>query len=387
MQRFRLLVAGAAHFSVDSYATMLTPLLPLVNARLGLNLTLAGLLGSIVYAISLSQPLMGVWGDRMRRRHLIIVGALLSALFTPLMGVAPNFVLLVIVLSIGALGVHAFHPQTFAVAGELSGDRRTFGLALFSLAGTSGLALTPLWAPAYAHAFGLEALPLVSVPGLLMVLLTLKFLPLDNPHLRESEMRPSLTATVKAHAPEFALISVVVSLRWVTGTNFAFFLTLLAQERGLSLEAGGFILAVFSIAGVLGSLVFGYLADRANPKPLIWGSILVSAPFLYSFLHADGAFAFFLLAAGGFAITASNSIMVAIAQELAPENAGLASSIPLGFSWGLAGLSLPLTGYVADRIGVEAMLEYVALLPLLTFVLALFLKVPQKSPVNRRKAI
>ena len=65
--------------------------------------------------------------------------------------------------------------------------------------------------------------------------------------------------------------------------------------------------------------------------------------------------------------------MVALAQEIAPENTGLASSLPLGFSWGLASLSLPIVGGIADQIGVAQTLEYLALLPILTGILALFL--------------
>jgi hypothetical protein len=62
-----------------------------------------------------------------------------------------------------------------------------------------------------------------------------------------------------------------------------------------------------------------------------------------------------------------------MAQELAPKNSGLASSLPLGFSRGLASLSLPVVGHVADQIGVEQTLKYIAFLPIFTTVLALFL--------------
>ena len=67
-----------------------------------------------------------------------------------------------------------------------------------------------------------------------------------------------------------------------------------------------------------------------------------------------------------------------MAQELAPKNAALASSLPLGFSWGLASLTLGPLGFLGDRIGLEAMQTYVAVLPLLTAAIALFL--PRMKP-------
>ncbi len=81
---------------------------------------------------------------------------------------------------------------------------------------------------------------------------------------------------------------------------------------------------------------------------------------------------------GGIGIMSSNSILVVLAQELAPDNTSLASSLPLGFSWGLAAFSLPLIGHLADRAGIATALHYLALLPVLTAGLALFL--PERRP-------
>jgi len=82
---------------------------------------------------------------------------------------------------------------------------------------------------------------------------------------------------------------------------------------------------------------------------------------------------YIFLTIGGGLLISSNSILVALAQELAPENSALASSLPLGFSWGLASLSLPIIGRLADLYGVSTTLSYLSLLPLLTGILALLL--------------
>ena len=66
-------------------------------------------------------------------------------------------------------------------------------------------------------------------------------------------------------------------------------------------------------------------------------------------------------------------ILCTAANGSPPENTGLASSLPLGFSWGLASLTLPLIGYLGDHIGVAETLKYLALLPILTAVLAFYL--------------
>ena len=273
----------------------------------------------------------------------------------------------------GGSGVAAFHPQVFSLAGELSAPHRSFGLALFIFGGTLGLGLAPLWAPTYTNYFGLEALPYVSIPGLLFLLLLLRFIPLDNPNFADGQSNAQWR-NLGDQAGPLCLITAIVILRSVTGLGFGVFLALLAQERGLSLVDGGIPLGIYNIAGVVGALAVGYLADRIDPKPLVWGSLLLSVPPLYAFIFANGALVSnVLLFVGGGLLMSSNSIMITLAQELSPENSGLASSLPLGFSWGLASLTLPVIGYFGDQIGVAETLKYLALLPILTAGLAFFL--------------
>ena len=383
MKKLQLFLLTMAHFSVDSYATMLAPILPLVIQRQGLSLASAGILGTIVSACNLSQPLLGMWADHMRRRWLIVGGVGLAAVFTPLLGLAPSYWVLVTVLCLGGFGVAAFHPQAFSLAGELSGTRRSFGLALFVFGGTMGLGVTPLWVPFCAQSIGLEWLPLVGIPGLVFLLLVLRFVALDNRHAATLERPDRVTGFNGAGRP-LALITVVVILRSVTALGFAFFLTvLLSRERGLSLVEGGVPLAAYNIAGVSGALLFGYLGDRFNARPLVCGSLFLSVPALLAFLQIEGPLGYVPLAIGGGLLLASNSILVALAQELVPQRSGLASSLPLGFSWGIASLSLGPVGWLADTYGVTETLRCLALLPLVTGTVALFLPArPERIPAD-----
>lgn len=372
MQRPKLLLLTVAHFCVDSYATMLAPLLPLVMVRLGLGIAGAGVLGTIVSVCNISQPLLGMWADRMRRRWLIIGGLAMAACFTPLLGIAPSYWILVGILCLGGFGVAAFHPQVFSLAGELSGSRRGFGIALFIFGGTLGLGMTPLWVRPFAEGIGLEWLPVVAVPGLVLVFLVWRFVPLDNPHA-ETHAAEGLPRGVGGAGRSLALITAVVILRSVTGLCFGVFLAVLAKERGLSPVEGDHWLAIYNTSGVVGALVFGYLSDRVSTRPLVCVSLVAASPALYYFLQSEGLASYLLLAVGGGFLLSSNSVLVALAQELVPKRSGLASSLPLGFSWGVASMSLGPAGWVADRIGLAETLSWLALLPLITAIVALFL--------------
>jgi len=374
LQKARLLVLTVCHFAVDSYATMLAPILPLIVQRQGLSNAAAGLLGTVVASIGMSQPLLGLWADRLRPRPFVIAGAFLAAVFTPLLGVAPGYGTTVLALALGGVGVAAFHPPGFALAGELSGTRRALGLALFAFGGTLALGVTPLWLSRFASTHGLERLPWLSVPGILLLLLAGRALP-PQPRRGGAPSASLLLAALAPQARLLLLVTAIVALRSVTSISFGTFLAVLEHERGApAAEAGRLALSVYLTAGVIGSLVAAYLADRMDPKPLIWGGLLLAAPLLWAYLRVPSGWpAYGLLALGGAMVLSSNSVLVSIVQEAAPRHMSLVSSLPQGFAWGLAGMALPLIGHLADRAGMAATLGYVAWLPVLPAVLAAFL--------------
>ena len=369
LQRRPLLPLSAGHFCVDSYAGMLAPMVPLLQDRLGLSLTATATIGAVMAFSNLSQPLFGLFGDRLRRRNLVPAGVLLAAVCMPLMGVTESFALTLAVIAAGGLGVAAFHPQSFVIAADLSGARRAFGIALFVFAGTVGLATTPTWLTFTVAAFGTRVLPLTTLPGVVAALAIWRWVPLDGGRAEDQDWR-AVGAQLAAGLRPLAAILAVVVLRNVTFLGFNLFIAVLNRDRGMSLAAGGIALSVYGLAGVLASLGVGRLADRTDPKPLVWASLAAAAPFLFGYALVPGPASLLLLAAGGGLLGASTSVMVALAQQAAPGQRALASSLPLGMSWGLASLTLPLLGWIGDVAGVTVMLSALGWLPLVAAAIA-----------------
>jgi MFS transporter, FSR family, fosmidomycin resistance protein len=382
MRRTPLFLLTVCHFLVDTYSTMLAPILPLLILKHGLSNAAAGLLGTVGGLIGMTQPLLGLWADRLQRAPtFVVVGAVLAAVFTPLLGVTPNYPLTVLALALGGLGVAAFHPSSFAMASALGGSRRTFSVALFIFGGTIALGLTPLWITRFAGTFGLERLPWLTVPGVVLVLIAWRGVPTARTRAPAQSVR-GLVLALAPHARVLLLITAIVTLRSVTSIAFSTFLAVLEHERGVpAADAGRLPLSLYLTSGVVGGLIAGYLADRIHPKPLVWGGLLLAAPLLWAYLQVPaGWIADALLVLGGAMILSSNSVLVTIAQEAAPHNPSLVSSLPQGFAWGLGGLTLPLIGHVADRIGMQATLSWLAWLPLVGAAAALWLpNAPQRA--------
>jgi len=87
-------------------------------------------------------------------------------------------------------------------------------------------------------------------------------------------------------------------------------------------------------------------------------------PLLFIFLGSSGAMSLTFLGLAGFALMSSNSVVVAAAQELVPGSASTSSSLVMGFSWGIASMFLVLVGRLADSVGIDNALYWVAFFPL-----------------------
>lgn len=373
MEKRNIAFLATVHFFNDSYASFLPPLLPLLMQRRDLSITSATLLVSLfTFSSSITQPVFGYLADRVTRRYFVVMAPILSALFMSSIGVATSYRMLAFTLLIGGLGIAAFHPQTVSLAGLASGGRRGLGVSLFISGGTIGYALGPLWIVSLVMVMGLESSQLAAIPGLVFV----AFL-LGGGVLREKvENRREKLSLIKSFGPHsraIGLLFVVVVLWTVVRTGFISLLPILYAQRGHTLLSGGGIITIFVISGALGGIVGGHLSDRVGRKAVIRITLVLCVPFLYGFVKASGPLSVVLLALAGMFLNANASVVVAMAQELIPENVGTASSIVMGLAWGIGGLLVVFFGMAAEQWGTAAALTTLSVIPLVASFCAFFL--------------
>lgn len=346
-------ILALAHFTNDLYHSFLAPLLPLVVAKFHLSLAMAGLLGtSLNITSAYTQLFFGSVSDRLARPLFSAVGPAVTATMMGLVGVIPSYPLLLVVLALCGLGTACFHPQSFALAGAFSRDRRGTGLAVFVTGGELGYAIGPLFAAAVVGAVGLDGTVLTVVPALIACVVVWL-------HMRTwaapAGGRPSdLRTDFGAHGRALALIWIAVVSRSIITVAHILFLPLLLQERGQSLMAGGVAVLAFGGIGALGGLTGGWLSDHIGRRAVMAISFVVAAPMLLLFSRISGPWAMLPLAAGGFGLYLGASVSVVMAQEMVPARVGLATSLVTGVAWGTAAITLAPIGALADRIGLAA---------------------------------
>lgn len=356
-----VLLLAFAHMMVDGYGNILAPLLPLLITRLDLSLAAAGTM-TMLYQLSASvaQVGFGHLADRWNPRMLVIAGPVLSIIVLSFVGVASTPAMLAVILVVGGLGGAAFHPPAATLAHRLGGQTPGLAMSVHISGGALGFSLGPLMFAPFADRFGIEWTPLLAIPGLLVI----AFFIARVPRFELSSAGGIGPWALLPYAKPLGLLYLIVVLRTMTAIAFATFLPVMLTRRGMSVGAAGAIVAGYLFASGIGGFLGGPAADRFGARRVIAWSLVLSCPFLFIAPQLTGIPFMVVLAVGGFFLQSTLPVNVVFAQKIAPVSAATVSSLMMGFAWGTGGMTVPLTGYVADRVGIAPTLMALALVPL-----------------------
>lgn len=370
-------VIAFGHGVTDLYANFLAALLPVFVDKFSLSKTSIGIMISVTgISGSMFQVVYGYIGDRWGRKLFLVIGPAMAGIFMSFIGISPNYHTLIIILLIGGMGVSAFHPHAASAAGDMAGKNRDFSLAIFMTVGTIGFALGPLFAAFLisSSVIGPRRMPYSSVLGIVTSILIFKYVSLK----KETAQKRESVKILQVIRPEVRLITILCTiaiLRSTTTIVYSNFLSLLIQQRQLSLMIGAVVLFIFSFSTALGTFLGGYVSRWVSRRKIIIYSMLIASPFLLALLYANGVLFVILLVLSGVMISFANPSNLAIAQEAIPKGASTASSLLMGASWGLASIIAMFFGVIADlfRGNVVPAMGISALLPILAAIFALLL--------------
>lgn len=364
-----ILRLAATHFVVDAYGNLYPPLLPLLIPRLGLSLAMAGTLAmAFQLASSVSQLGFGALADRWRLRPLVVAGPIVAVVLLSGIGLAWSPPMLGLVLVAGGLGSAAFHPPAAALVHAVSDDRKGLAMSVHITGGSLGFSIAPLvFAPVVA-ALGLPWSPILALPGLAALFVTLRRLPPVAPPPRHAGAG---LAGLRPYARPLSLLYLIVVFRTLASAGLGTFMPVLLVHQGMGIAEASAAVSVYLFLSGLGGFLGGPLADRYGPRRVILVSLVAAVPFLAAGPLLSGWTLTALLAIGGFLLQSTLPVNVTFGQALAPVSAATVSSLMMGFAWGTGGLLVPLVGLLADRAGLAPALALVGCVPLVAALCAL----------------
>jgi FSR family fosmidomycin resistance protein-like MFS transporter len=367
-----------AHFTGDFYQSFFNPLMPLIRANLGISLTQVGILVSTVTLTGyLSQPVMGLLADRHGPRMFMFIGLFVSALVVPLLAVTPWYLALIPLAAMGPLGSAMYHPTMAGSVAHFAGKRSGLSMSIFGLGGTVSYALGPLVLALFVESYGLTKLPFISLFGLASVVAVMILLPhTPRPPVQMGGILPGLRHGLGTAWKPIMLLWLIGSLRSVTDMSIRAFYPILHLEIHGSVVSMGLVLSLFTLGSSASALVCGNLADRHGYKPVFYASYALATPCVIGFLYSSGFWIYPMVFVAGFVLLATMFPSVALANQLAPHNRSLASSLTLGFAVGTGGFMSPLVGQLADYMGIQQTLLILAFAPLICLLLIPMIQEP-----------
>ncbi len=369
----RVLTLAGGHFIHDVFSSFLVPLLPLIIEKFGLSLTLAGLLPALYRFPSAFNPFIGVLADRMDLRMLVILAPTLTATAMSLIGVAPSYAVIAILLLVAGASSAALHVPGPVMVARSSGVRVGKGMSFWMTGGELARTVGPLLAVSVASLWGLEGMYPVMVVGMAASALLywrLKDAPFTaraaHPHGSPGQMWRALGRVL------VPITGILLCKNFMSSALTTFLPTFLSSE-GKSLWFGGAALAILELSGAVGALAAGTLSDRLGRRTVLFIALAVSPLLVLGLLAADGWILFPILVALGFTILSPTPVVMAIVQDRASDNPATANGLYMAISFLIgSGMSI-LVGRLGDAVGLRAAFTWSAVLAFLGIPIIFFL--------------
>ncbi len=251
--------------------------LPLIREDLHMSFAQAGMLSAAAtFTYALGQIPGGYLADRFGPKRIFFIGILGSTLLSLNFGMIQSYpAALANQIVSGVFRALIFAPGLTLVASWFPADRKATAMGVYVIGGVSGNILLSLVGPFLVNHYGWRP-PFIAFAAL-GVCAAFVYLAFGKQKPAAGPKHPVgvLDAFRLFRYPIMWVCAGIQFIRFGVTTSFNFWLpSLLVADRGLSLQAAGFITAMgFALTGPSNALG-GYTSDRLRNPPLVIGASL-----------------------------------------------------------------------------------------------------------------
>ncbi len=377
---------SGGHFAADFASGSVPALIPFLTDRFDLSYALAAvLLLAATVSSSLVQPLFGLFSDRSSALWLIPGGVILAAVGIAGAAISPLYPFVVVLVFVGGLGVAAFHPEGAKFAAYASGAKRASGMSYFNIGGNTGYALGAFATGQLVLSVGMVGGLLAMVPVLVGGLALIRLLP------SLSKLKPAAHTHTLSAADDrrgaMGWLSGVIVLRSVAWFALLAFVPLWVVAHGHSKESGNRLLFAMLLAGAVGTLVLGPVADRIGLRRTLLFTQTAIGPLVLVFVYVGGIPGVVALMLVGVCVVGSFGVTMVLSQLYLPRHVGMASGLAVGLAMGIGGIAAVILGGVADVSSLKTALTICAIAPAVGVLLCLKLPAPRRQQPAREPAL
>ena len=272
---------STGHFMSHFYSLSLPPLFPLLKEAFGVSYTELGMMmAAMAGASAVSQVPVGFLVDRLGARPVLTAGLVIISLGLALVGLAPSFAVVVVVVTLTAVGNSVFHPADYAILNSsITPARMGRAFSIHTFAGHLGSAAAPATMILLSAAFGWRAaLVAAGIFGLLvMAALATQWNSLHDNAVPKKKKKESAAAAEASTSGLKLLFSKPILLFFLffgtlsfTSTGLqAFSVSALVTLHDMPVASASAALTAFLLCSAGGILLGGEISDRTTRHELI----------------------------------------------------------------------------------------------------------------------
>ena len=375
-----IVLVSSAHLFHDTFTSFLAQALPILIEKLGISNTLAGLLSIIQRIPSLFNFLVGIMVENIKARYLVIFTPAVTSIAMCLIGVAPGYTFLAIILFISGISSTLFHVPAPVMIKKLSGSRIGKGMSFFMLGGELARTLGPLVIVGVVSLWGFESTYKLIPFGLAAsVFLFIKLRKVDiSSSFEGPRTKPEYWKIFKKFLPVFISIGGITFFRAAIVASLTLYLPVYITENGGEYWFSGISLSVLQLSGAFGTFYGGTISDKIGRKSSLLIITIVSPLLMYIFTFIQGFWTLpLLILMGGFLIS-STPILLAVVHELETQRLAFVNGVYMTINFTMSSLMVLLVGIASDFWGINFTYKVSAFVGLIAIVFVLFLPVKSR---------
>ncbi|HEX8931914.1 MAG TPA: MFS transporter [Patescibacteria group bacterium] len=374
-----LFIFNTLHFFNDGFKSSLILLLPFITKDLHLNLTQAGLLGSILNLLSIIFALpAGYIANKIGGLRVLVLAIGLYALGFLWTSFSPSYYWLFSTFILAGIGFGIFHPISLALVAKMA-DKTSRGKKLgdfmaFGDLGNIGIsaALTFI-----VVLIGWRETTLIYalVAFLIAIIFYLLFIKAKTLlATKEETVNPITLIEILKHKP-FLLALLATFFDNFASLSLFFFLPFLLLKRNVDPALLGSFAAIFFLGNFFGKTILGRISDIFNHAKIFMLSELLMAIFIIILATATNFFIIIICAIVlGIFTKGTLPIGTAMISAASEHHGNFEKAFGINAVAANIGTTIAplLLGFVSDKLGIVAAFYAMALIALMAIIPAFF---------------
>ncbi|MBN1951155.1 MAG: MFS transporter [Bacteroidales bacterium] len=350
---FDVFLISLSHHIHDIYTSFLAPVQLIIYEKLAINHTLFALLSVIQRLPNLMNPYIGILAERVRIRYFMIVSPSITAIAMSLIGVAPSYGFLVILMLVSGISASMFHVPTPVMIRHISGDRPGRGMSFYMVGGELARTLGPIIVIGAIELWGFEGIFRLIPLGLVSsFILFIRFrhvdLRKDFPH---EERRGQYSRAFREFLPMLLIIVGISLSHGIMKSCFTFFLPDYLKEKGSLDWIAGVSLSIVYLSGTVGTFLSGTISDFIGRRSTLLICTIASPILTVLFILYGDQFTYPLLILLGFTLLAPTPIFLAMIHQKKRDHMPFINGIYMTSNFLVGSLSALSAGVCIDHLG------------------------------------